>query len=111
MIAFYNYGGTTTGALTFFATGQPGDKAFSYPKLAYKSTQWDYTKSTFIPGDFNGDGRRTRPPSTPTAERRWASGSSSPTDAAQQPRQGLPQQFLEQRGDQMAHALLKSETI
>ncbi|MHB0976515.1 MAG: N-acetylmuramoyl-L-alanine amidase [Candidatus Aquicultorales bacterium] len=57
VIAFYNYGGTTTGAFAFKATGLAGDKAFSYPERYFLSTQWAYARSTFIPGDFNGDGK------------------------------------------------------
>ncbi|MHB0976499.1 MAG: FG-GAP repeat domain-containing protein [Candidatus Aquicultorales bacterium] len=57
VIAFYNYGGTTTGALAFKATGLSGDKAFAYPERYFLSTQWSYDRSTFIPGDFDGDGK------------------------------------------------------
>ncbi|MHB0976598.1 MAG: FG-GAP-like repeat-containing protein [Candidatus Aquicultorales bacterium] len=57
VMALYNYGGTHTGVFEFKATGQPGDKAYAYPAFIYESTQWDYAKSTFIPGDFNADGK------------------------------------------------------
>lgn len=56
VIAFYNYGGTTTGAFTFRATGLSGSQAFAYPRFAYSSPYWDFARSTFIPGDLNGDG-------------------------------------------------------
>ncbi|MCL4499420.1 MAG: S8 family serine peptidase [Chloroflexi bacterium] len=57
VIAFYNYGGTKTGVFTFKATGQAGAQAFAYPVFIYSSPYWDYARSTFLPGDFNGDGR------------------------------------------------------
>ncbi|MHB0977135.1 MAG: S8 family serine peptidase [Candidatus Aquicultorales bacterium] len=53
VIAFYNYGGTTTGAFVFESTGT----SFAPPRRVFLSNQWDFSKSTFIPGDFNGDGR------------------------------------------------------
>ncbi|MHB0975572.1 MAG: FG-GAP-like repeat-containing protein [Candidatus Aquicultorales bacterium] len=51
VIAFYDYGGTTTGAFVFKATAT----SFAYPERAFISNHWDYTRSTFIPGDFTGD--------------------------------------------------------
>ncbi|MHB0975637.1 MAG: IPT/TIG domain-containing protein [Candidatus Aquicultorales bacterium] len=53
VIAFYNYGGTTTGAFAFKA----GGGTFSYPVKYFQSTAWDFNRSTFIPGDFTGDGK------------------------------------------------------
>ncbi|MHB0977120.1 MAG: fibronectin type III domain-containing protein [Candidatus Aquicultorales bacterium] len=56
IMAAYNYGSGHTGVFVFKATGK-GDKVFAYPSFVYHSTQWIYEKSTFIPGDFNGDGK------------------------------------------------------
>ncbi|MHB0977119.1 MAG: S8 family serine peptidase [Candidatus Aquicultorales bacterium] len=52
IIAFYNYGGTHTGVFEFESTGT----SYNYPVFIYESTQWNYNQSTFIPGDFDGDG-------------------------------------------------------
>ncbi len=57
IIAFYDYGGTTSGAFAFKATALSGDKAFAYPERYFLSAQWAYSRSTFVPGDFNGDGK------------------------------------------------------
>ncbi|MHB0976207.1 MAG: fibronectin type III domain-containing protein [Candidatus Aquicultorales bacterium] len=57
VLAAYNYGGTHTGVFKFKATGLSGEQAYAYPNFIYESTQWYYTSSTFIPGDFNGDGK------------------------------------------------------
>lgn len=52
ILAFYNYGGSHTGIHAFYSTGA----SFAYPNLAFDSNQWDASRSTFLPGDFNGDG-------------------------------------------------------
>ncbi|MCL6560757.1 MAG: VCBS repeat-containing protein [Firmicutes bacterium] len=53
VIAFYNYGGSTTGTWVFY---QNPDGTFTYPLPFFLSPYWNYSASTFIPGDFNGDG-------------------------------------------------------
>ncbi|MCL6614630.1 MAG: fibronectin type III domain-containing protein, partial [Firmicutes bacterium] len=53
VIAFYNYGGTTTGAWVFY---QNQSGTFDYPVRVFLSPYWNYSSSTFIPGDFNADG-------------------------------------------------------
>ncbi|MHB0976304.1 MAG: hypothetical protein ACYC1U_03815 [Candidatus Aquicultorales bacterium] len=52
LIAFYNYGGTTTKAFVFRSTGT-GVQA---PQQIFASNSWEYSKSAFVPGDFNKDG-------------------------------------------------------
>ncbi len=54
VIAFYNYGGTTTGAWVFY---QNQGGTFSYPVRVFISPHWNYSSSTFIPGDFDGNGK------------------------------------------------------
>lgn len=51
IIAPYNYGGTNTGIWIFKSTGTE----FT-PKLAYSTPYWDYSRSSFMTGDFTGDG-------------------------------------------------------
>ena len=52
VVAFYRYGPTKTGALVFTSTAT----SFNYPYMAWYSDQWDMTRTTFLPGDFDGDG-------------------------------------------------------
>lgn len=52
IVAAYNYGGTETGLWVFPSTGS----SFSAPQLAFRSNQWDASRSTFFGGDFTGDG-------------------------------------------------------
>ncbi|MHB0975783.1 MAG: right-handed parallel beta-helix repeat-containing protein [Candidatus Aquicultorales bacterium] len=50
VLAFYKYGGTSTGAIVFERQGNG-----SYlPRLIYKSDHWDWTKSSFTAGSFGG---------------------------------------------------------
>ncbi|MCL5291976.1 MAG: VCBS repeat-containing protein [Actinobacteria bacterium] len=53
VIGFYNYGGTNTGGFVFTSTGT----SLNYPTMVFSSSLWDTTRSTFSPGDFNGDGK------------------------------------------------------
>lgn len=61
LIAFYNYGGTTTGAFVFKSksgsAGSLSGSSFSHPAPVFHSPYWSYSNSTFIPGDFDGDGK------------------------------------------------------
>lgn len=58
VVAFYNYGGSTTGVFTFrSSTDTQGKTTFAYPQRVYQSSQWNYRNSTFLPGDFDGDGK------------------------------------------------------
>ncbi|MHB0977731.1 MAG: FG-GAP-like repeat-containing protein [Candidatus Aquicultorales bacterium] len=52
VVAFYDYGGSHTGTHLFSSTGT----SFSYPTLIFDSSQWDSSRSSYLAGDFNGDG-------------------------------------------------------
>ncbi|MCL4499021.1 MAG: FG-GAP-like repeat-containing protein [Chloroflexi bacterium] len=53
VVAFYDYGGSHMGTHVFYSTG----KSFAYPKMVFDSFQWDSSRASYVPGDFNGDGK------------------------------------------------------
>lgn len=53
VIAFYGYGGSSTAIFVFTSTGT----SFAYPEMVFYTSNWNLSKGTIIPGDFNGDGK------------------------------------------------------
>ncbi|MHB0976650.1 MAG: SpoIID/LytB domain-containing protein [Candidatus Aquicultorales bacterium] len=50
--AFYGYGGSSTGVFLFDSTGT----SLAAPKKVYQTNAWDWTVSTLVPGDYDGNG-------------------------------------------------------
>ncbi|MCL5290951.1 MAG: glucosaminidase domain-containing protein [Actinobacteria bacterium] len=53
VVAAYNYGGTEMGLWQF---GLDANGNLIYPQRVFYSPYWDYSRSTFLAGDVNGDG-------------------------------------------------------